>query len=116
MLAVQHVQFRELAHLGAMWTWADGNARENGPTNSLCSTANVGSTMCSTGQPSSFTSAMHSLGMPEVKASQHIIGIRFQGYREALKEAAQIMHSCTEPSLKGHAGALLHHGFPLRTA
>ena len=47
--------------LGATWTFARGNFRANGPTKSLCSTANVGSTMCSTGQPSSFTSAMHSL-------------------------------------------------------
>ena len=49
------------AHRGATCTAAFGNARENGPTNCLCSTANVGSTMCSTGPGSSRTSATHSL-------------------------------------------------------
>lgn len=48
-------------HLGATWTWAPGNAREKGPTKSLCSTAKVGSTICSTGSPSSFTNLTHSL-------------------------------------------------------
>lgn len=51
----------EEAHRGATWTFAEGKRRAKGPTNSLCSTAKVGSTMCSTGQPSSFTRAMHSL-------------------------------------------------------
>ena len=55
------LEIKGSTHLGATWTWADGNARENGPTNSLCSTAKVGSTICSTGRPSSFTNATHSL-------------------------------------------------------
>jgi hypothetical protein len=41
---------------GATHTWAFGNLRENGPTKILCSYANVGRTMYSTGASSSFSS------------------------------------------------------------
>lgn len=41
---------------GATQTWARGNLREKGPTNTLCSYANVGSTMYSTGASNSFSS------------------------------------------------------------
>mmetsp|Transcript_89623 Transcript_89623/g.149015 ORF Transcript_89623/g.149015 Transcript_89623/m.149015 type:complete len:313 (-) Transcript_89623:324-1262(-) len=41
-------------------TAALGNARLNGPTKILCSKSVVGSTMCSTGSPSSLTRATHS--------------------------------------------------------
>ena len=45
---------------GAMYTWALGNFRENGPTNILCSYANVGRIIYSTGASNSFSSLIHS--------------------------------------------------------
>lgn len=73
-------------HLGATWTFAEGNCRAKGPTKSLCSTANVGSTMCSTGQPSSFTRDIHSLHRSQVshipyptRSSKGHILLVFQG-------------------------------------
>lgn len=44
-------------------TLASGKRRENGPTKILCSYANVGSTMYSTGAPSSLMRLMHSCVM-----------------------------------------------------
>lgn len=50
-------KFRGQLHcLGATHTWARGNFLENGPTKILCSYANVGRTMYSTGASSSFRS------------------------------------------------------------
>lgn len=46
----------QLHCLGATQTFARGNFRENGPTNILCSYANVGSMMYSTGASNSFNS------------------------------------------------------------
>ena len=46
----------QLHCLGATQTWARGNFLENGPTKILCSYANVGRTMYSTGASSSFRS------------------------------------------------------------
>ena len=63
VLSVTAGRSRGGSHRGATCTFALGNAREKGPTNCLCSTANVGSTMCSTSPGSSRTSATHSLRM-----------------------------------------------------